>query len=140
MKNYLDQQKELEIAKARLQTLEEKKKIYFNKTQPKSKSFDKVMVQSSKVNNNQFLEYTSAIELLDSNLDILNNEICIMENYLKNMENSLRSMKGIMEKIFVAKYIDGLSVTQICEKTHYAQAQVYRYLRQIKKILKDDKK
>ena len=140
MKNYLDQQKELEIARARLQTLKEKKEIYFNKTQPKSKQFDKVMVQSSRVNNNLFLEYTSAIEVLDDSLEILNEEINAMEYYLRNMENSLRSMKGILERIFVAKYIDGLNVTQISEKTHYSQAQVYRYLKQINKIIKDDKK
>lgn len=140
MKNYYDQKRELEIAYARLEYLEEKKKIYFNKTQPKSKELDKVMVQSSKVNSNQFLDYTEAVEPIDRKIELLKQEIQFMESYLKKMENSLRGMNGIKEKIFVAKYMDGLNVRQISNKTHYSQVQIYRYLKEIHKILKDDKK
>ena len=140
MKNYYDQQKDLEIAKARLQTLKEKKKLYFENTQPKSKRLDKVRVTSSKVADNTFINYADIVTPIDNEIDFLKKEIALIERYLKQMEQSLRSMKGNLEKIFVAKYIDGLDVNQICEKINYSPTQVYRYLRTIKKIVKDGKK
>ena len=71
MKNYYDQQLELELAKNRLATLKEKKELYFEETQPKSKKINGVMVQSSIVDNNKFLEYTAKIEYLDDEIDVL---------------------------------------------------------------------
>jgi hypothetical protein len=136
MKNYYDQQKELEIAKARLQTLKEQKKMYFEKTQPKSKKIDGEMVTSSKVANNVFLDYVDRTERIDIQIDIIKKEIALLECYLKKMEYNLRSMKGILERVFVARYIDGLSVNQISDKVNYSSVQVYRYLRTIKKIIK----
>jgi DNA-directed RNA polymerase specialized sigma24 family protein len=140
MKNYYDQQLELELAKNRLTTLKEKKKLYFEETQPKSKKINGVVVQSSMIDNNKFLEYTAKIEYLDDEIDVLENEIKILESYLKRMENTLRSMKGALEKVFVAKYIDGLSVKQIVIRVNYSKTQVYRYLSIIQQIIKDGKK
>ena len=140
MKNYYDQQLELELAKNRLTTLKEKKKLYFEETQPKSKKINGVMVQSSVIDNNKFLEYTAKIEYLDDEIDVLENEIKILESYLKRMENTLRSMKGALEKVFVAKYIDGLSVKQITIRVNYSKTQVYRYLSIIQQIIKNGKK
>jgi dihydroorotase len=136
MKNYYDQQKELEIAKARLQTLKEQKKMYFEKTQPKSKKIDGEMVTSSKVANNVFLDYVDRTERIDIQIDIIKKEIALLECYLKKMEYNLRRLKGILERVFVARYIDGLSVNQISDKVNYSSVQVYRYLRTIKKIIK----
>ena len=140
MKNYYDQQLELELAKNRLATLKEKKELYFEETQPKSKKINGVMVQSSIVNHDKFLEYTSKIESIDKDIEILEKEITMLENYLKKMEHSLRHMKGALEKVFVAKYIDGLSVKQIVIRVNYSKTQVYRYLSIIQQIIKDGKK
>jgi len=140
MKNYYDQQQELEVAINRLNTLKEKKQIYFEETQPKSKKINGVMVQSSIVNHDKFLEYTSKIESIDKDIEILEKEISMLENYLKKMEHSLRHMKGALEKVFVARYIDGLKANEITTRVNYSIAQVYRYLSTIHQILKDDKK
>lgn len=140
MKNYYDQQLELELAKNRLATLKEKKELYFEETQPKSKKINGVMVQSSIVDNNKFLEYTAKVETIDNEIEILEKEITMLEKYLKKMEYSLRHMKGALEKVFVARYIDGLKANEITDRVNYSIAQVYRYLSTIHHILKDDKK
>ena len=49
-------------------------------------------------------------------------------------------MKGALEKIFVAKYIDGLPVNQIAIRVSYSESHVYRLLSQINQIIKDDNK
>lgn len=135
MKNYYDQQLELELAKNRLTTLKEKKKLYFEETQPKSKKINGVMVQSSIVDNNKFLEYTAKIEYLDDEIDVLENEIRILENHLIRMECNLKTMKGILEKVFVDRYINGLSIKKIAQKYSYSESNIYELLKKIRKIL-----
>lgn len=135
MKNYYDQQLELELAKNRLATLKEKKELYFEETQPKSKKINGVMVQSSIVDNNKFLEYTAKIEYLDDEIDVLENEIRILENHLIRMECNLKTMKGILEKVFVDRYINGLSIKKIAKKYNYSESNIYELLKKIRKIL-----
>lgn len=135
MKNYYDQQLELELAKNRLATLKEKKELYFEETQPKSKKINGVMVQSSIVDNNKFLEYTAKIEYLDDEIDVLENEIRILENHLIRMECNLKTMKGILEKVFVDRYINGLSIKKIAKKYSYSESNIYELLKKIRKIL-----
>ena len=136
MKNYYDQQKELEIAKARLQTLKEQKKMYFEKTQPKSKKIDGEMVSSSKIANNVFLNYVEKTERIDIQIDIIKKEIALLECYLKKMEYNLRSMKGILEKVFVDRYIDNMDVRKIANKHNYSISNIYEILKKIKRIIR----
>lgn len=98
------------------------------------------MVMSTPMHNDKFLEYTAKIEYLDDEIDVLENEIKILESYLRRMEKNLRAMKGALEKVFVAKYIDGLSVKQIVIRVNYSKTQVYRYLSIIQQIIKNGKK
>lgn len=135
MKNYYDQQLELELAKNRLATLKEKKELYFEETQPKSKKINGVMVQSSIIDNNKFLEYTAKVEYLDDEIDVLENEIRILENHLIRMECNLKTMKGILEKVFVDRYINGLSIKKIAKKYSYSESNIYELLKKIRKIL-----
>lgn len=113
--------------------------MYFNATQPKTASIKETVVLSSH-NSDAFNEYVCKIESIDKEIDILKQEINVLEKYLKKMENSLRRMKGSLEKIFVAKYIDGLSVNKIAIKVNYSESHVYRQLSIINQIIKDDKK
>lgn len=139
MKNYYDQQMELNIVLFRIESLNEKKSIYFNRTQPSSPKFGE-KVSSSHKKSEPFLDYTANIEDINREIDDLLKEKEILEKYLKKMESSLRSMKGILEKIFVAKYIDGLDVRKIAIKYNYSESHIYRLLTTIHQIIKDDKK
>lgn len=135
MKNYYDQQQELEVAKNRLRTLKEKKELYFNETQPKSKKINGVMVMSTPMHNDKFLEYTAKIEYLDDEIDVLENEVRILENHLIRMECNLKSMKGILERIFVDRFIEGMSIKKIAKKYNYSESNVYELVKKIKKII-----
>lgn len=140
IKNYYDQQQELYTANLRLQTLEEKKKIYFNATQPKATAIKDEIVSTSFYNSDTMSTYVIKIEKIDKEIDILKEEIKTLEYYLRKMEDALRKMEGSLEKIFVAKYIDGLKVKQIARRVHYSPSHIYRELSIINKIIKDDKK
>lgn len=139
MKNYYDQQMELNTTLFRIETLNEKKAIYFNDTQPKSPKYGE-KVSSSHKPHDSFLEYSDKTKEIDEELEQLYQEKEILEKYLKMMEESLRKMKGILEKIFVAKYIDGLDVRRISLKFNYSESHIYRLLTTIHQIIKDDKK
>ena len=137
MKNYYDQQMELDTVKFRIATLKEKKAMYFTKTQPSSPKFSE-KVNSSHVNNEPFLEYASKIEEIDKELEELYKEAEILENYLGKMSSSLKTMRGTLEKIFVARYVDGLSVKRIAEKFCYSESHIYLLLHKIKNIIKGE--
>lgn len=139
MKNYYDQQMELATVLFRIATLQEKKSLYFDRTQPSSPKFGE-KVSSSHKKSEPFLEYTAKVEDIEKELDELQKEKEILEKYLKKMEESLRKMKGILEKIFVAKYIDGLDVRKIATKYSYSESHIYRLLTTIHQIIKDEKK
>ena len=130
---------ELNTVLFRIATLNEKKVVYFNKTQPTSPKFSE-KVASSHTDNNVFLQYVEKIEKIDEEIEELKKEKEILEKYLKKMEESLRSMRGILEKIFVSKYIDGLDVKRIAIKFSYSESHIYRLLTTIHQIIKDDKK
>lgn len=134
IKNYYDQLRELEIAKVRLKTLLDTKDIYFTLTQPGGVSYDGERVTGGVINNS-FDIYVGKVEDINKKIDEVKVEIKILEHNLKVMEISLRKMKGSHEKIFVAKYIDGLTINQMCRRFNYSRPQIYRKLDYIKKIL-----
>ena len=138
MKNYYDQKCELHIAKLRLKSLNRKKDLYFNLTQPQGISYDKELVMGGQVKN-RFDVYMEKVEEINIQIKIVEAEIIILEENLKDMEKALRSMKGSLERIFVLRYIDGFSINTICKRTHYSKSEVYRKLDIIKKILKTGK-
>lgn len=137
MKNYYDQKKEFIIVVLRIATLEEKKAMYFNKTQPSSPKF-KEKVTTSHVDNDPFLNYVAKIEEIDKELELLYAEADMLEKYLGKMEDNLRGMKGTLEKVFVARYIDGLDVRKIAQKLNYSESHIYTLLKQVQKIVKNN--
>lgn len=136
MKNYYDQQQDLQAALYRLETLKEKKEMYFNMTQPGTMDYSKDNVGGG-VHNDLMTEYVMKVEKIDKEIELKEKEIAVLQHYLNKMEKCLRTMKGTLEKIFVAKYIDRLPVYQIMELVNYSQAHVYRELLKIKMILND---
>lgn len=136
IKHYYDLKRELEIAQLRLKALLEKRDLYFNNTQPGGMNYDNTIVDGGTANNS-FDIYVEKVEELDVQIKLLEAEIIILQQNLKNIENALRKMKGSLYKVFVARYIDGLSINQIARKMNYSRSQVYRKLQIIKNITKD---
>ena len=113
--------------------------MYFQATQPGASKVN-ADIKAMQTASNAILQYVTKIEKIDKEIEELQKEIKMLKHYLKCMEESLRKMSGVLEKIFVARYIDGLSVRQICYKTNYSQSHVYRQLSYIEKIIKYQKK
>ena len=135
MKNYLDQQQELKIAIERIKTLKEKKKIYFEQTQPKASGMKEVVVTNS-TTSDMFYEYIKKTEAIDVEIAILEQEIALLKKTLRKMEKSLRKMNDRLTRVFILRYIEGLTVREISLKTNYSESHVYRILTNIRKILK----
>lgn len=135
MKNYYDQQQELQTALYRLDTLKEKREMYFNMTQPGTMDYSKDNVDGG-VHKDLMTEYVIKIEKIDDEIKTLESEIDVLNKYLKKMEQCLRSMKGSLEKIFVARYIDNKSVNEIIRIVNYSKSHIYRELQKIENILK----
>lgn len=139
MKHYYDQRLELQIAQYRLEGLKERKKLLFGMAQPKATAISSTCVQNN-TTNNVFDTYICNIEEIDKEISLVERDINILQNYLNIMERGLRQIKGSLERVFVLRYIDGLTVSEIQQITHYSQASIYRKLTIISKILKVDKK
>ena len=138
MKNYYDQQRELQIAKARKETLEYKRSLYFYRTQPKATVIKDTVVMVEP-HNDVYLEYLSKVEKIDRQLKEGNEEISILEENLNKMTEELRCMKSKLAKVFVDVYIDGLTVKQTAIKENYSESHIYTLLDGIKKIINGKK-
>ena len=138
IKNYYDQQQELNAALLRLKSLEEKREIYFENTQPKAVSVKDEIPGT--IHTDLLTEYVIKIEKIDKDIELLKREIKISKKYLDKIEDCLRKMKDPLAKIFVARYIDGLSVNQMTYRINYSPSDIYRKLAIIRKIIQIDKK
>lgn len=138
MKNYYDQQRELQIAKARKETLEYKRSLYFYRTQPKATVIKDTVVMVEP-HNDVYLEYLSKVEKIDRQLKEVNEEINILEDNLNKMAKELRCMKSKLAKVFADVYIDGLTVKQTAIKENYSESHIYTLLDGIKKIINGKK-
>lgn len=134
MKNYFTQLTEINIAYMRLETLEEKKKILKDIiTSCTSKIKDNA--SSGSFSNDKFDKYLIKLEEIEEDIRLTKEEISILEFNLKKMEGALRGLKGIEERIFTLKYIDGLTPKEIAPKIPCDISTVYRYIDKINKIV-----
>ena len=92
------------------------------------------MVKSSG-HTDKYLEYTSKIEGLDEEITLLETEIEILDVHLQMMEHRLRTLRGTLEKIFVDRFIDGMTIKKIARKYNYSESNVYEIIKKIKKII-----
>lgn len=136
MKNYFDTKKELEIAKFRLEALEDKKSIlYTHILGGVSKQAD-VKVTRSSGNTDKMTNYLIETYELDRKIEALKNEIGTLEYTLKKMELAMREMKELEYQVFVMRFIDNMKVNQIAKKLGYSREQIYRIIREIQKKVK----
>lgn len=135
IKYYCNQKIDLQNAQYRLKALEERKKMIWNITQPKVAIISEVPIKTCTVND-VFADYAVKVEEIEQEIQILKIEINMLQKYLDAIEFNLRQMGETFEQIFVLKYIDRLSIKEICQKTNYSQASVYRKLMEISQKLK----
>jgi hypothetical protein len=117
------------------------KERLFTKTQPNAITYDRDPVQTSP-NPNILDDYVIALETerIDERLEpyrvLLKDRECLLD--LK--ERELRKSPDRYDKIYVCKYLDGMSTNRITKALNYSRAQVYRILKQISKKIKYETK
>lgn len=131
MKNYYDTKQELEIAKYRLSSLQERKELLYVQVLGGASTQTDVKVNKLSIDD-KMSEYLIKTYELDRKIESAKNEVGLLEYTLKKMELAMREMKEIENKIFVMRFIDGLKVYQIARKIGYSKEQTYRIIKKIK--------
>lgn len=139
MKHYMDQLREIEIIRERYDSLKEEKKMLQLSVDAASIKYDKQIV-SKGIKDDKLLNYTIKLEKIEKQMETLNKEIMILQTGLKKMQNNIRKMDAIVYRIFSLHEIEGLDVKQIEARTGYSQPHIYRLLKKVDEILKNDKK
>lgn len=139
MKHYMDQLREIEIIRERYDSLKEEKKMLQLSVDAASIKYDKQIV-SKGIKDDKLLNYTIKLEKIEKQMETLNKEIMILQAGLKKMQNNIRKMDAIVYRIFSLHEIEGLDVKQIEARTGYSQPHIYRLLKKVDEILKNDKK
>lgn len=142
MKNYFSQLTELNLAKARLNTLEAKKEMYLRRVTSTVSVIKDIVVVGGKAPD-KMDEYVIKCEEIDKEIDILKEEIAILEADINAMNKYLKENKNkgdIEYQVFVSYYIEGKKVDEIAKVLPCGIATVYRKKNKLEKLLKNDSK
>ena len=117
------------------EALLEKEKL-FVMTQPNAIRYDMDKVQTSPVGS--ILEsYIIALEKsgIDERIKTIRQLFEDRERLLLLKEKDLRLSHDKYDRVYVCKYLDGLSITMTAKKLNYAKSHVYRIFKEIKSNL-----
>lgn len=112
--------------------LAEKEKL-FAETQPKAMNLDKVVVDGGK-RSNAFDNYLLIKERkqIDKRLAEVKSILADRKSLLESKEVELKNSKEWIDKLYIYKYIENLSIKKILHLIPYEEAQIYRMLKEIK--------
>lgn len=79
----------------------------------------------------RFAKVFSQIEKLDNQLQELKGELNIIENNLEKIDEILKGLNDKEMMIFRYRYVMGLSIKQVAERTNYSEPQIKRLLSNI---------
>lgn len=140
MKNYFSQLTELNLAKARLNTLEAKKEMYLRRVTSTTSVTKEIMVTGGKAPN-KMDEYVINCEKIDKEIAEIKEEIAILEKDINDMNKFLieNKDKGDIEyKVFVSYFVEGKKPKEIYKSLPCGIATVYRKKNKLEKLLKND--
>lgn len=123
-----------------VRVLLEKEKL-LTRTLPSAIRYDKDKVQNT-IDDNPLEDYIISVE--EKELDI---KIARLRRHLDDWrvlmdvkEGELRKSQVLIDRVYVMKYLDGLSVNKICRILHYEKTRIYELLTEIAKNGKKRKK
>ena len=116
--------------------LAEKERL-FSATQPQAIKFDKEVVSGGKPSNS-FEKYLIIKEQkqIDERLAELKSIVDDFNHLLNIKCNQLEKSNNIKDKIYYYRIVKRGSIAFVCRKVGYQEAQVFRYLKEIKEDLK----
>jgi len=139
IKNYYAQLSELRIAEERSNTLQEKKRLLEEKITGTTSQL-KDVITSGGVPSDKMASYIIKCEEIDKQIEEVEEEIKVLKKGLHKMDEILKNISGLEEKIFRLYYIENKTPTQISFIVPCGIATVYRYIKEIKRKCKNDKK
>lgn len=123
-----------------VRVLLEKEKLLI-RTLPSAIRYDKDKVQNT-IDDNPLEDYAISVE--EKELDV---KIARLRRHLDDWrvlmdvkEGELRKSQVLIDRVYVMRYLDGLSVNKICRIIHYEKTRVYELLTEIAKNGKKRKK
>lgn len=134
MRNYYNLKKQLDLCLMYLESLMEQKELLNSFLSPKGVNYGSVAVQEGK-KTDPFATYAHNSINLDKQIAAVKMEIDILQRNLKRMDEMLRDVNNNKYKIFVYRYLDGLSAVEIAKKTSFSTRRVYQILKEIEEIL-----
>ena len=116
--------------------LAEKERL-FSATQPQAIKFDKEVVSGGKPGNS-FENYLMIKERkqIDERLAELKTLVDDFDHLLYIKRKQLEKSDNILDKIYLHYIVNRMGIHYVCRKVDYSEAQVYRYLREIRYNLK----
>ena len=123
-----------------VRVLLEKEKL-LTRTLPSAIRYDKDKVQNT-IDDNPLEDYIISVE--EEELDV---KIARLRRHLDDWrvlmdvkEGELRKSQVLIDRVYVMRYLDGLSVNKICRILHYEKTRIYELLTEIAKNGKKRKK
>ena len=123
-----------------VRVLLEKEKL-LTRTLPCAIRYDKDKVQNT-IDDNPLEDYIISVE--EKELDV---KIARLRRHLDDLgvlmdvkEQELRKSQVLIDRVYVMRYLDGLSVNKICRILHYEKTRIYELLTEISKNGKKRKK
>lgn len=142
MKNYFVQLSELNVAKARLNTLEQKKQMYLRRVTSTVSVIKDIVVVGGKAPD-KMDEYVINCEKIDKEIEAVKEEIAILQKDINKMDKYLEEHKNkadLETQVFILHYKEGKKADEIANVLPCGIATVYRKLKKIEILLKNDSK
>lgn len=137
MKSYYNMINELKLEELRLETLKEKKEILEASILSSSK-LDKEKVKTSGLKDT-IGNYVCTIDILNGKIETQQKIIDLYKDKLDKMTNNLKNLTGALERVFYLYYKEKKSVIEISIILNCSERNIYYYLKEIKRILNEDK-
>lgn len=115
------------------------KERLFTITQPKAITYDKDTVQTSP-NGDVLDNYLIALEegKIEEKLAPIRRMLTDREMLLHVKERELRESPDRHDKVYVCRFLDGMSIRGIAKALNYSKSEIYRTLQSIKKHINKD--
>lgn len=109
------------------------KERLFTRVMPNAINYDKEDIQTS-ISSNMLDEYILALERnkVDERLESIKSMLADRQRLLSMKEQALRKSPDKYDRLYVMRYLDGMSVRQMTRRMHLSKTQIYRILDEIR--------
>ena len=109
------------------------KERLFTRVMPNAINYDKEDIQTS-ISSNMLDEYILALERnkVDERLESIKSMLADRQRLLNMKEQALRKSPDKNDRLYVMRYLDGMSVRQMTRRMHLSKTQIYRILDEIR--------